>query len=116
VYIERLNQLLVNFRAQYGVNHADLRKHSCVVSTDGAVGLMREVAKHVEFKLAFYERIEFDSDDDSLFLFDGVRVVLRHRATPGHAFVVETTEVPKRDCCDSTAFQTLMIAMSTGSA
>lgn len=79
---------------------------SIVVSTDGAVALLREVF----FKKN--SKITFTDDPDELFIYDDVPVKLRVRSAPGIAVLAKTIDIPPRGCCDITACTTIALTMS----
>lgn len=102
--ISRLGLLFEHYGKQ------DVKSCSCVISTDTAIVLMREALQRP------IAQVSFNEDDDVLFLYDKVPVVLRHRAPPGHAVIVEKRNLPPRSCCDITATETVMLCLSKGTA
>lgn len=106
--LHNLGQLFAQYSETMG--SSELKNCSCVISTDGAVSVMRELTRRT------VARVSFNDDEDVLFLFDDVPVILRHRAPPGHAIIVEKRNVPPRSCCDATAVETMMLSLSRGSA
>lgn len=108
VYVRRLQEICSEYVRLHG--HVLQLRCAVIISTDAAIGLMRELL----FKP--HSKVSFDDDDDVLFLLDRVPVHLRHNTPPGSAIVVERVNVPASRCCDHTAMQTTMIAMHRGQA
>jgi hypothetical protein len=106
--IRRLNTLFEQYVQATGVN---IQLHCfCVVSTDVAAGLMREVSTVPTAK------VTFSSDEDVLIVYDNVPIILRHRVPPGTGIVLEKAKLPPRSCCDDTAMQTIMLSISRGAS
>lgn len=110
-YVEKLEELCNIHRRETGETIQNLqRKCSLVVSTDGAIGLLRELT----FKT--HPKVEFSDDEDVLFEYNGIPVQLRHRSPPNAVIIARRNEVPRQKCCDRTALQTIMILLARGGA